>query len=252
VSCFVLERADFAAILAEYEAATGQGPWEGAAAEARKKVGGGRGSYIGGTGASPVAPLDDFAPRDIDWSTLKNLGKIGAGTFGTVLMMQDTRDQETYAMKVLDRKRVKKMRQERRLETEKALLRTMHSPFICRMFAETEDESAFYLLLELVQGGELQRLIHPQDPAKRAKQQADVERGLLAGIPHQPAKFYAAAISLPLVYIHRRVVAFRDLKPENGAHRYTARHVAFCPPYAHSLRCVVPTPTSTPPASHDR
>lgn len=97
--------------------------------------------------------------------------------------MIDTRNGETYAvrtifashlttksnmcknfrvwqMKVLDRKRVKKMRQERRLETEKQLLLQMNSPFICRLFAETEDDSAFYLLMELVQGGELQRLIH--------------------------------------------------------------------------------------------
>ena len=54
------------------------------------------------------------------------------------------------------------MRQERRLEMEKALLRTMKSPFVCRMIDDTEDEAAFYLLLELVQGGELQSLIHPQ------------------------------------------------------------------------------------------
>jgi len=38
---------------------------------------------------------------------------------------------------------------------------------------------------------------------------------LLAGIPHQPAKFYCAAVSLPLNYIHKKQVAFRDLKPEN-------------------------------------
>jgi serine/threonine protein kinase len=38
---------------------------------------------------------------------------------------------------------------------------------------------------------------------------------LLAGIPHQPAKFYCASVSLPLNYIHKQQVAFRDLKPEN-------------------------------------
>jgi serine/threonine protein kinase len=113
--------------------------------------------------------------------------------------MQDVRNNDAYAMKVLDRKRVKKMHQERRLETEKELLRQMKSPFICRLFADTEDDSAFYLLMEFVNGGELQRLIHPRDLLKRGQQQADVDRGLCAGIPHQPAKFYVAAVSLPLV-----------------------------------------------------
>jgi len=290
MSCFVLERADFEAILHEYEQATQMsahttsreqvglslsttagssndgtvsGEPKGSALgvdaaghEAKKRPPAShRGSYMSGEKVSPTAkagakdsdgsasaaevdadaggkrqgsggsasepagpPPSEPAKAvelEVDWGALKNLGKIGAGTFGTVLMMQDTRDNSVFAMKVLDRKRVKKMRQERRLETEKQLLRVMRSPFICRLMADTEDESAFYLLMEMVQGGELQRLIHPSDVVKRAKQQADVERGKLAGIPHQSAKFYAAAISLPLVYVHRRMVAFRDLKPEN-------------------------------------
>ncbi len=60
------------------------------------------------------------------------------------------------------------MRQERRLETEKLLLRAMKSPFICRLFADTEDALAYYLLMEMVQGGELQRLIHPQGTSSSA------------------------------------------------------------------------------------
>lgn len=78
------------------------------------------------------------------------------------MLMIDTRNREMFAMKVLNRKHVQKMRQEQRLETEKALLRQIRSPFICRLYAETEDESSFYLLLELIHGGELKRLIHPQ------------------------------------------------------------------------------------------
>lgn len=130
-------------------------------------------------------------------------------------MMQDRRNGHTFAMKVLDKRRVRKMRQEKRLETETMLLESFSSPFISRLFAHTEDSAAHYLLLELVQGGELQRLIHPRDQAARKQQHDDVCLGKLAGIPHQPAKFYAAAISIPLNYIHQRHVAFRDLKPEN-------------------------------------
>lgn len=55
---------------------------------------------LGGQLAALKAASGERAPVDIDWGCLKNLGKIGSGTFGTVLMMQDTRTLETYAMKV--------------------------------------------------------------------------------------------------------------------------------------------------------
>jgi hypothetical protein len=152
VTCFVLSREDLAALLSDDDKTPT------ASFEAFGKTRGHRGS-----GKVHTEEL----VKEIDWASLKNLGRIGAGTFGTVLMMQDTRDDATYAMKVLDKKRVKKMRQERRLETEKQLLRTMKSPFICRFFGDIEDDAAFYLLLELVQGGELQRLIHPQGVHQR-------------------------------------------------------------------------------------
>jgi serine/threonine protein kinase len=37
----------------------------------------------------------------------------------------------------------------------------------------------------------------------------------VAGISQHAAKFYIAAISLPLLFLHRRGIAYRDLKPEN-------------------------------------
>jgi len=59
------------------------------------------------------------------------------------------------------------------------------------------------LLLELIQGGELRNLIHPNDKEMRSMQISELRKGGLAGMPHQPAKFYIAAIALPLIYLHR-------------------------------------------------
>lgn len=140
----------------------------------------------------------------MDWSSLKNLGKLGAGTFGTVYMMED-KNRVHYAMKVLDKRRVKEMKQDRRVRTEKQLLLSMNSAFVCKCYGVNQDTDGFYFLLELVTGGELKRLIHPSDRDKRTQQHKDAISGGVVGIPHQPAKFYIAAISIPLKYLHRYV-----------------------------------------------
>jgi CRP-like cAMP-binding protein len=61
-------------------------------------AGGSRAAAAEPSGPPPQAPPKE--ELEVDWGALKNLGKIGAGTFGTVLMMQDTRDNTVFAMKV--------------------------------------------------------------------------------------------------------------------------------------------------------
>jgi serine/threonine protein kinase len=109
---------------------------------------------------------------------------------------------------MLNREKVRKMRQEKRLEVETSLLKSINHPHICRLFDEMQDDNAFYLLLEFVQGGELKRLIHPSESHLRKHQQLDAEAGICAGIPHQAAKFYAAVVSIPLVFLHRCIFCF--------------------------------------------
>ena len=61
-----------------------------------------------------------------------------------------------------------------------------------------QDEACIYMLLTLIQGGELLNII---------------QGGIL---PESAAKFYAASIAEGLTYMHRRHILYRDLKPENG------------------------------------
>jgi tRNA A-37 threonylcarbamoyl transferase component Bud32 len=208
VSCFVLTRGDLLVLL-EDGGEDGDAPKNfEAKLQSLESVSAGGGSRQ----VSYVDTRDN--DEEVDWASLRNLGKLGAGTFGTVYMMTD-KNNVHYAMKVLDKRRVKEMKQDRRVRTEKQLLLSMSSPFICKCFGVNQDSDGFYFLLELVTGGELKRLIHPADRDKRNQQHKDAIAGMVVGIPIQPAKFYIAAISIPLKYLHRRMIAFRDLKPEN-------------------------------------
>jgi protein kinase A len=76
----------------------------------------------------------------------------------------------------------------------------LKSPFLIRLVQTYQDQHFIYMLLGLVQGGELYSVLHTE--AGDCIKEAD-------------AKFYAAGILEGLAYMHRRQIVYRDLKPEN-------------------------------------
>jgi hypothetical protein len=83
---------------------------------------------------------------------------------------------------------------------EKEVMASIDHPFILKLVNTYQDPSSLYMLLELVQGGELFSLLHPPDAVD--------------GVPESSARFYAACILEGLSYMHQRKILYRDLKPE--------------------------------------
>jgi cGMP-dependent protein kinase 1 len=99
----------------------------------------------------------------VDWDKLTSVKKLGAGTFGTVFLMKDTTTELTYALKMIEKKKENKRKhQTMRVKSEVAILTSLKSPFICYCYGMQEDDYGFYLLLELINGGELKEIIHPK------------------------------------------------------------------------------------------
>ena len=131
---------------------------------------------------------------------------LGAGTFGQVWLVTDTKEKGTsktpYALKVQSKFELARHGQARGLMGEKKIMSKLHHPFIIRLLNTYQDTDYVYMLMDLVQGGEMFNVLHGDH--KRRK-----------GLPESSARFYAAAIFDALAYCHNKGIVYRDLKPEN-------------------------------------
>lgn len=141
----------------------------------------------------------------VSFKGLQDLKKhriVGRGGFGKVWLIESKRTGEPFAMKVINKRQLINMKQERSILREKELLGLLRHPFILSLVASFQDASNLYLILPLVQGGELFSIV-----AARTKQGR--------GLPNKDAAFYAAGVIEALGHFHHRYIAYRDVKLEN-------------------------------------
>ncbi|KAJ3285934.1 hypothetical protein HK104_009247 [Borealophlyctis nickersoniae] len=130
-----------------------------------------------------------------DFALLKTLG---TGTFGRVHLTRFRNTDQFYAMKVLKKVEVVRLKQVEHINSEKQILSQIHFPFIVNMLCTFQDEKNLFMLLEYVVGGELFSHLR-----KAGRFSPDMTR------------FYAAEIVLAIEYLHNLDIIYRDLKPEN-------------------------------------
>ena len=164
----------------------------------RKKSGGGRKR---GVIRSRSMSLDDFV--DVHGLDDLNLIKLfGAGTFGRVWIVTGKGGGKTpYALKIQSKRQLLDKRQASSAKREREVMAKLDHPFVCRLVGTFQDAASIYMVMSLIQGGELLNLI-----------QGGAACG---GLPEIATKFYSAGILEGLTYMHRRHIVYRDLKPEN-------------------------------------
>ncbi|XP_069713450.1 beta-adrenergic receptor kinase 1 isoform X2 [Phaenicophaeus curvirostris] len=126
---------------------------------------------------------------------------IGRGGFGEVYGCRKADTGKMYAMKCLDKKRIKMKQGETLALNERimlSLVSTGDCPFIvCMSYAfHTPDKLSF--ILDLMNGGDLHYHLSQHGVFSEAEM-----------------RFYAAEIILGLEHMHSRFVVYRDLKPAN-------------------------------------
>jgi len=152
--------------------------------------------------ATQMNPLTGLPVRSLkgrykldDFTVLRTLG---TGSFGRVHLVRSVHNQRFYAIKVLKKAHVVKMKQVEHANNEHQVLSMVRHPFLVNLWGTFQDPTFLYLVMDFVPGGELFSLLRH---SRR--------------FPAQVAKFYISEVALAIDFLHKHNIVYRDLKPEN-------------------------------------
>lgn len=87
------------------------------------------------------------------------LRTLGTGSFGRVHLVQSKHNQRFYAIKVLKKAQVVKMKQVEHTNDERRMLSDVKHPFLITLWGTFSDWKSLYMVMDFVEGGELFSLL---------------------------------------------------------------------------------------------
>eukprot|EP01104_Vermistella_antarctica_P015664 TRINITY_DN5192_c0_g2_i1.p1 TRINITY_DN5192_c0_g2~~TRINITY_DN5192_c0_g2_i1.p1 ORF type:complete len:619 (-),score=131.39 TRINITY_DN5192_c0_g2_i1:80-1936(-) len=123
---------------------------------------------------------------------------LGAGGYAKVLLCQKRGSDRQYAMKVVSKRTIKKVKDVNAILTERQVLAN-DNPFLVQLHYAFQCPKNFYFVMDFMAGGDL--FHHLQRNPN--------------GFPLAMVVYVAAEIALGLAHLHRAGVIYRDLKLEN-------------------------------------
>ena len=141
---------------------------------------------------------------------------LGTGSFGRVHLAQSKHNQRFYAVKVLKKAQVVKMKQVEHTNDERRMLQRCRHPFLITLWGTWQDSKNLYMVMDFIEGGELFSLLR-KSQVRHSTQSYTISTLTFCTqrFPNPVAKFYAAEVTLALDYLHSMNIIYRDLKPEN-------------------------------------
>jgi hypothetical protein len=84
---------------------------------------------------------------------------LGTGSFGRVHLVQSKHNQRFYAVKVLKKQQVVKMKQVEHTNDERRMLQRCKHPFLITLWGTFQDSKNLYMVMDFIEGGELFSLL---------------------------------------------------------------------------------------------
>ena len=154
--------------------------------------------FVQGLGYEKMIKFLFMMTKPVDEDDFALFRVLGRGGFGLVNGCKKCTSGKLYAMKVMNKKRVKIKRSEQLTLNERVALAAVESPFVVNLkyaFVSTTD---VFLILDLMTGGDLS--FHLAQKKRFSKPEA---------------QYYSARIMLGCQALHDKKYVYRDLKPEN-------------------------------------
>eukprot|EP00831_Metopus_contortus_P007818 TRINITY_DN129_c0_g3_i1.p1 TRINITY_DN129_c0_g3~~TRINITY_DN129_c0_g3_i1.p1 ORF type:complete len:327 (+),score=63.49 TRINITY_DN129_c0_g3_i1:45-1025(+) len=137
-------------------------------------------------------------PKKVKLEDFEIMATLGTGSFGRVRLAKEKRNKKYWAIKILKKAEIIRLKQVDHIISECCLLDSIKHPFIVNMEGVAHDDRYLYMVLEFVRGGELFTYLRA-----------------VTSFPVPQAQFFASQIVLIFEYLHSKNIIYRDLKPEN-------------------------------------
>lgn len=125
---------------------------------------------------------------------------IGEGAFGEVYKVRHKTSGNLFAIKVINKERILKSNLLEQIKREVRIMYNLSHPHIIKLYNHFEDDSNFYLILELAESGQLFTRLQK-----------------MKGFDEPTSAQFLREVALAVQYLHSRdpPIIHRDIKPEN-------------------------------------
>ncbi|OKL56229.1 hypothetical protein UA08_08382 [Talaromyces atroroseus] len=147
---------------------------------------------MGNSQGKQVASTDE-----VNLNHFRLLRVVGKGAFGKVRIVERRDSGLTFALKYIRKEEVVRSESVRNIIRERRMLEHLNHPFLCNLRYSFQDIEYIYIVVDLMNGGDLRFHISRKCFTEEA------------------VRFWMAELGCALRYIHSQGIVHRDLKPDN-------------------------------------
>ncbi|KAF2837611.1 kinase-like protein [Patellaria atrata CBS 101060] len=147
---------------------------------------------MGNSNGKPVVFTDE-----VNLNHFRLLRVVGKGAFGKVRIVERKDTGLTFALKYIRKDEVVRSESVRNIIRERRMLEHLNHPFLCNLRYSFQDIEYLYIVVDLMNGGDLRFHISRKTFTEDA------------------VRFWIAELGCALRYIHKQGIVHRDVKPDN-------------------------------------